>query len=104
MIRIIISFLVSTLIVFCVGVSVVDGVTSSTYGLSYTPEKWWNEEQAYCANKNATATEYIATRCSLFGCIDIQRTKCVTENREFQINYNTKEFCKLTMKGDLEKC
>jgi len=102
--QLIFGILMTIAIITVTSFAVIEDVTSSVPGQSYTPGKYWELEQAYCEEKNATAVEYIGQSCGLFGCVDTQKTKCVSENREFRINYDRKEFCELMMKGDRGKC
>lgn len=102
----IVSFkiLFTLFVVLGIGLIVIDSIIHTATGDSYTPEKWWNAEQYYCATQGMEAHQYISNQCSLFGCVDIEKTKCVGENKEKMINYKDKIFCQYSLSGDLGLC
>jgi len=98
------TYLFAVLIVLLVGWIVSDAVLSSATGDEYTPEKFWVQEQYYCATYGMVAQEYITNQCSLFGCVEVERTKCVGDLREKKIDYEHEMFCKYTIRGDFGWC
>lgn len=73
-------------------------------GETYTEEKWFEAEQYFCATKGLEAQQYIGQSCSLFGCVDTEKTKCVGHNIEKKIDYGHDIFCQYTRKGDFGWC
>jgi hypothetical protein len=51
-----------------------------------------------------TAKEYVSQSCSLFGCVDVEKTKCVGNGNEKLIDYDDAIFCQYTLKGDYGWC
>ena len=99
-----ITFIIAILIVLGVGWLVLDTTLDSAVGNSYTDEKWWVAGQYHCAKQQMVAEEYLAERCSLFGCHTAQLTKCVGDNREKKIDYTDEIFCQYTLRGDWGMC
>ena len=98
------TFIIALLIVLLVGWMVVDTTLESAVGNSYTEEKWWIAEQYHCAKQGMEAEQYLAERCSFFGCHTAELTKCVSDNRELKIDYDDEIFCQYTLKGDWDWC
>jgi len=99
-----IIFAISLIITLVVGYFVADTVLGNATGEEFNNNKWSYEENKYCSGIGMRAVEYISVECSLFGCQNIERTKCVGSSGEKKINYNDKIFCKYTVKGDLGLC
>ncbi len=94
----------SVFIVGLVGFFVTDAMLDSAVGEHYTEEKWFAAEQIHCVSQGMEAVEYVGQNCGLFGCIDVEKTKCVGTNREKLIDYDDKIFCKYKLAGDYGWC
>jgi len=98
------AFCGALLIVLLVGWLVTAEIVATATGKEYTEEKFWIAEQYYCETNGMEAHQYISQQCSLFGCVEVERTKCVGDNRETKIDYSDEIFCHYTMEGDLGWC
>lgn len=102
--NVIITWLLTGLIIVVVGYFVFHSIIYTALGYKYTESKWLDLERQYCAGFGLQAYEYVYNACSLFGCWDIEKTKCVGTDREKLIDYDNKMFCELTMAGDYGLC
>ena len=96
--------LVGILIVGLITWNVTIDVMGSATGEQYTEEKWFIAEQYVCAKQGLEAQQYIGQSCSLFGCVDREKTKCVGHNIEKKIDYEDPIFCQYSMKEDFGWC
>jgi hypothetical protein len=87
-----------------IGYIVTDSVFESSAGSKYTDGNWLLAEQYYCATQNMVAQEYVGQSCSLFGCVDVEKTRCIGNGNEKLIDYDNPIFCQYTMKGDYGWC
>lgn len=96
--------LIGSGLILLVGFFVFQSLSYSASSRDASPSSVRVAEQSFCAKNGGRAVQYIAQSCGLFGCMDVERTKCVGSFGESKIDYSSSEFCTVSIREDLGLC